>query len=581
MFGAMGQNRPKKAPAARGAEARRAGLPRLGEPVADVSRERAPWTIRHAAPLTVLAAIVFLALVRLRVADVPLERDEGEYAYAGQLILEGIPPFQMAYNMKFPGTYYAYSVILAVFGQTAWGVHVGVLAVNAATILILFLLARRLLRDPMAAAVAAIAYGFLSIDRWTLAISGHATHFVVIAALGGLLVLFYAIDSRRWVLFLAAGALLGVSVLMKQNGIFFLALGVGIAIWSAFDGASRAATAARRVALVGLGSAVPVVILFVSLYAQGVFGRFWFWTIQYVREYVSEVSVSDAWNVFGESFEAITQANAPIWFVGALGVILLWLAPWSRNARVLLSAFLVVSAAAVCPGFFFRRHYFILALPAVSLFCGVAVASIHRLLGRIAPAGPARAAAVLVFGIAVAVYAHREWDYFFSIPTRQLSRIVYGANPFVESLEIAKYIQSHTGPEDRVAVLGSEPQIFFYANRKSATGYIYTYPLMEQQKYAVQMQDEMIAEVAAAHPKYMVFVTVDASWLARDRNARILTWAQKYVEQCYRIVGVSEIISETETKSLWDGEAAGYRPQSASVVYTLARRSAEPCMVLQ
>ena len=46
----------------------------------------APW-----APLAVLAALVFVAYVRLRVADVPLERDEGEYAYAGQLILQGVP----------------------------------------------------------------------------------------------------------------------------------------------------------------------------------------------------------------------------------------------------------------------------------------------------------------------------------------------------------------------------------------------------------------------------------------------------------------------------------------------------------
>ena len=38
------------------------------------------------------------------------------------LILQGFPPYQLAYNMKFPGTYYAYSLILAAFGQTAWGI---------------------------------------------------------------------------------------------------------------------------------------------------------------------------------------------------------------------------------------------------------------------------------------------------------------------------------------------------------------------------------------------------------------------------------------------------------------------------
>jgi len=41
----------------------------------------------------------------------PAERDEGEYAYASQLILQNTPPSKLAYNMKFPGTYAAYTVI--------------------------------------------------------------------------------------------------------------------------------------------------------------------------------------------------------------------------------------------------------------------------------------------------------------------------------------------------------------------------------------------------------------------------------------------------------------------------------------
>src|ERR1051326_6227468 len=99
--------------------------------------------------------------IRWRLRDMPLERDEGEYAYAGQLLLQGIPPYQLAYNMKLPGTYFAYAAILAVFGQTSSGIHLGLLVVNAATILLVFLLAARLL-GTLAGAVAAITYAVLS-----------------------------------------------------------------------------------------------------------------------------------------------------------------------------------------------------------------------------------------------------------------------------------------------------------------------------------------------------------------------------------------------------------------------------------
>ena len=36
------------------------------------------------------AALLFSAFVRWRLGEMPLERDEGEYAYAGQLLLQGI-----------------------------------------------------------------------------------------------------------------------------------------------------------------------------------------------------------------------------------------------------------------------------------------------------------------------------------------------------------------------------------------------------------------------------------------------------------------------------------------------------------
>src|SRR5262245_21271969 len=78
-----------------------------------------------------LLAILSISLIRLNLASLPLERDEGEYAYMGQLILKGIPPYSIAYNMKLPGTYYMYALVMALFGQTPAGIHTGLALVNA------------------------------------------------------------------------------------------------------------------------------------------------------------------------------------------------------------------------------------------------------------------------------------------------------------------------------------------------------------------------------------------------------------------------------------------------------------------
>ena len=152
------------------------------------------WLKRHRPWLAVILTVLLVLVVRVRLREIPLERDEGEYAYAGQLMLQHIPPYKFAYNMKLPGTYAAYAMLMGIFGETPWGIHVGVLFVNAGTIVLVFLLGSRLF-GRTAGVVAAATYGLLSTHQQTLGFAGHATHFVIIAAIAGLIVLLRAIEG--------------------------------------------------------------------------------------------------------------------------------------------------------------------------------------------------------------------------------------------------------------------------------------------------------------------------------------------------------------------------------------------------
>ena len=144
--------------------------------------------LQHRGWVIVGLTVLFILGVRVHLRDMPLERDEGEYAYAGQLILHGVAPYKEAYNMKLPGTYAAYALIMAVFGQTPAGIHFGLALVNVACVVLLFLVGRELL-DETAGAVAATVFGLLSTSPTILGLAGHATHFVVLPALAGILLL--------------------------------------------------------------------------------------------------------------------------------------------------------------------------------------------------------------------------------------------------------------------------------------------------------------------------------------------------------------------------------------------------------
>ncbi len=541
-------------------------------------REPAKRVAERLAVAAVVVALLFAAAVRVRLADVPFERDEGEYAYAGQLLLQGVPPYELAYNMKFPGVYYAYAAILAVFGETPRGVHLGLLLVNAATALFVFLLGRRLLGD-FAGAIATCAFLLLSLDRWVMGIFAHATHFVALPVTAALWLLLRTERSGSRVGLLGAGALLGVAVLMKQHAIVYLPFAVALVAWQAsFHSPESRRVAALRVGWLAAGSALPFALMLGVFAFQGVLGAFWFWTFGYASEYVSVVSMSEARARFVRMLETVTRADRALWIAAALGFGALWLRGGSREARVVLSGLLGASLLALTPGFYFREHYFLVLLPALALLIGVAAESAERAIARFAPATAARIAVAVAGLLLASSYLIPERDYLFHWSPQQVSRIRYGSNPFVESAEIARYLRAHTGDDDRIAVFGSEPQIYFLAGRRSATGYIYMYPLMERHGLSATMQDDMMRQVQAAHPEYLVFVSIRTSWQSEpDVDRRVLEWSARYTTTCYDQVGIADIHPQNGTTFLWDEAVKGYRLTSESVVYTFRRKSDAPC----
>jgi hypothetical protein len=497
-----------------------------------------------------LAVIVFgvVLAIRIRLLGIPLERDEGEYAYAGQLMLQGIPPYKLAYNMKFPGTYAAYAAIMSIFGQTIFAIHLGLLLVNAITIALIFLLGRRLMNST-AGIAAATTYAVLSVSPSVLGLAAHATNFVMIAVLGGTLLLLNTTDRQAFRRLFASGLLFGVGMLMKQPGIFFIPFGAIQLLWNDVHQRFILKKILLRNLIFGVAAIVPLGITCLILWYAGVFDKFWFWTVRYAAQYgtflIGEI-YSGKWPLYRAmqvSARSIAEAIGMDWGLWALGGLGLVVGVWDKRSRAsttFLLGFLVFSALAVCQGFYFRPHHFIMILPAVSLLVGVAISNLSDLLTRRMIV--VRFAPLFLLGVTLSLPIFWEKKFFFVVSPVEASRMIYSDNPFAESVKIADYLREHTSRDDAIAVLGSEPEIYFYAQRHSATGYIYTYGLMEPQKYAGQMQEEMIHEIERARPKYLISVVMFYSWLWRPGSERLIfTWANEYTAQNYFAAGLVNI----------------------------------------
>ena len=528
-------------------------------------------SLRYYLPL--LLVIVFFSLIRWHLRYIPLERDEGEYAYAGQLMLHGIPPYTLVYSMKLPGTFAAYAAILLVFGQTARGVHLGLLVVNAITTFLIFLLGKRLF-GPLAGLVAGSSYTLLSTSPSVIGLAGHATHFVVLAAVSGVLLLLNAAESRRTWLYFWSGLFLGFAFLMKQPGIMFAVFG-GLylvkAEWQTWLHQRREFW--RKAGLYACGVVLPFAVTCLLLAITGAFGNFWFWTFLYARQYATTIGIREGLDTLRLILPKVVLPALVIWLLAGVGLSAM---AWSRIARsqwFFLVTFFLCSAAAVCPGLYFRQHYFILLLPAIALLAGVAVGCASTSLKQHLRS---RVWAVLPLFVFIAAFAsplYLQRNYLFKTDPFIASRIVYGANPFPEADEVAYYIKNHSAKNARVAVLGSEPEIYFYADRRSATGYIYTYGLMEEQPYAGEMQKQMIREIEAVQPEYIVFVNISASFgRLPNSNKHIFDWIDSYLPTHYDLVGIVDMLGYSNY--VWGDAAKTYHPQSNQVVKVFRKKPA-------
>jgi len=463
--------------------------------------------------------------------------------------------------MKMPGIYAMYALFMAVFGQTHVGIHLGLLFVNIVTIILIFLLGKRLFNS-LAGAVASASFAILSLNPSTQGIFANAEHFVILFAIGGLLLLLHAIDSNHLKCFFWSGVLLGGAFIIKQHGIVFIIFATLYLLFNLWK--RRPIMKSQRALICVLfltGVAIPFVLTVLVFLLTGAFDKFWFWTFVYARKYVSLIPFD--LNFFKQQILRIAGSSILIWSFAGVGLTALLWDKKIRSQSLFIGTFFIFSFLSICPGFYFRPHYFILLLPAIALLASIGVTSIGRSLSGINALTAKRGIAILLATIIIFYSIYQQRVFLFQLNPIEACRVTYGANPFPESLEIAKYIKKHTTKNDTVAVIGSEPQIYFYSNRHSATGYMYTYALMENHEFALKMQQEMIREVELARPKFLIFVNISTSWLLKPySNELIFNWFEQYHKKYYDLVGIVDILSPEKTMYYWGDEALEYQPLS-------------------
>jgi 4-amino-4-deoxy-L-arabinose transferase-like glycosyltransferase len=492
-------------------------------------------------------------ILRMRLLDVPLERDEGEYAYMGQLILQGTPPYTEAYNMKFPGIYFLYAGIVWLFGETHTGIHFCLLLVNLLSIVLLYVFARKAY-DDWTAAAAAGAFALLSMSYHVQGFWANAEHFVLPFIISAYLFLLLSLKKNRIVYTFISAILFGCSALVKQHGAFFGILGflsMLVLLWQ--TKAHEKKTYWKYMGAFMGGVLLPLLVCFFYLAYAGVLHNFYLWTFAYAREYTSLVQTMDIQYYFVSSFFPLWQHTTLIWIVAGVGFIALFAVPQTKLSNILNLGFFIASMIALSIGFYFRPHYFVLILPSVSMLFGIGARFIFQFFSMAKSFVVRFLPPIIIIALAFLGSLAAHWDVLVQASPARVTIINYGYNPFPYSQMIANIIKEKTGKEDRIAIIGSEPQFLFYSQRRSATSFIYTFSLTEDQPFAEQFRREMIHQIVSAKPKLLVFTHVVPEWYGKSKGElEINTWFFPYADSLYLPVARFEYSTSTDTMLITD-----------------------------
>lgn len=493
-------------------------------------------------PYVILTFIVFVvvAYIRFRLINIPLERDEGEYAYAGQLIIKGSLPYTEMYNMKMPGIYFVYSFIL-LFGQTIFTIHLALFFANLISAYFIYRITTELYNNINAGFVSVISFLTISISPMVQGLQANSEHFVLLFMLPSILLLILANKTQNTRYYFFTGLLSSLAFLTKQHAFgFILFIIVYTIVSNLYLNKVKFYILFKSLVFIAIGGIIPVAIITSIYFFTGNFEKFWFFTIEYAQEYIGYSNMLKGPYYFIESVYYIFMENKILWLLPVISIVLVFKNKLKQKYSIFILLFFFFSYLAISPGNYFRPHYFILFVPIVSISTGYLVKLIN-IKNKMLSIG---FVIVILLGFTEAI--HKRYNLFFEYNNAKAIRTVYNySNPFEEAVHLSKYLKENNNKGDYLTIIGAEPEVFFYSQLKSTTGYIYFYPLYEDHPFANKMIDEMISEVESKQPKHLIFLRyINYMWGKPENRYRVKNWSKNYIAKNYNYTGYIAIYED-------------------------------------
>jgi len=508
-----------------------------------------PWGFnreRREIWLAVLLAIAFSAIARVPQLWVPFERDEGAYAYMSDVINRGGLPYRDAFDHKPPGIYYLYNLSFKLFGHSICAPRIMALLFVSASCVFVFLFVYKSTSSLWAGI---LSMGLLAWASSSPAYAGFTANTEIFAipflAAVSLILMNGKASMRNYFL---SGLLFGMTLLIKQTALP-IAMATLIVVFANNAHRLRKLPAISAAFMAGL--AIPFAVASTYFVWKGAFDSYWIGFYGYNRAYAGTVSYQDAWGRFWRSMKFITSLDLGTWLAMYLGFVCFWFKPPPRRHQWLILAPAMGGCMGIAMGGYFYPHYFIFLLPYSAMAAGLGCAGLgsqeFKNLGKwllsVLLAGS------IMTGLRFSVLSD----------TKKLE-VVYGNDVFSRSAAVGSYLRVLINKNDTVFVLGSEPQLLFYAHAIAPTRFCIFYPLVQPSPYRSKFREELVSALKQRPPEFLVAINDPNSLGAIDIVRDDFINAIRNIFAGYRPIGINfmgsdQILMKAPEDSLWRRES--------------------------
>lgn len=432
------------------------------------------------------AGLLLLALLRLPSLDMPLDRDEGEYATLAWAWMRGLGiPYRDFLEQKPPLAVFAYMAAFFSGSFSAGAVRGFALFWQLLSGSALFALALRITQKPAAAALALALFACLSVSAYTQGLSANTELFATLPLIAAVAALQYGVERPHWV---SAGIFIGLAGLAKQS-----ALPAALLLPLLLKG--DLSLRPRRLLWCLQGAALPWLLCLALFGLYGAAGDFWRCVFTYNLAYAGQGLGQQLKNL-GHALSTLAREDWALWLALAFAAVSSWRGK-SRGTRLAWIWLGSVFLGAMLSGRYYPHYFQPLAAPMALIAA----------LWAFAPGG--RWQRVLLLPAFALIFAARNAPLWAAPDGAQRSQRLYGLPNFAQAPRTAEALRARTPEGSRILIWGSEAELYFLSQRRPATRFLFHYPFTGEapawpgagEEWLKAMEDPLSSAVVLAAPR--------------------------------------------------------------------------------